>query len=165
MENLREVARVAGKATYNTGKPCRKGHMADRYVSTGHCVTCQRQHSAEAIAERNNVPSHTFRVYPREVQAFGLFALTLAASHWPGLDLTGHVKRASGRTSVLGAIFVRVPCHPSDLPALEKAATALRAQREGLVGRDVLGAVFRTAVAGGATLMKNAFERAGAHAH
>lgn len=136
--------------TYFTGKPCRKGHVAERYVSTGHCVVCQKEHSAHAVTERSKIPSATFRVYPREVQAFGLFALTLAAAHWPDLDLTGHVKRASGRTSVLGAVFLRVPCHPSDKQALEKAAAALRAQREGLVGRDVLGAVFRTAVAGGA---------------
>jgi hypothetical protein len=163
MENLRDRARAAGKATYNTGKPCRQGHMADRYVSTGHCVMCQRKHSADAIAERNAVPSATFRVYPREVQAFGLFALTLAAAHWPGLDLTGHVKRASGRTSVLGAIFVRVPCHPSDKAALEQAATALRAQREGLTGRDVLGAVFRTALASGATLRRTPYSVQLAH--
>jgi hypothetical protein len=157
MANLREEARTAGKLTYVTGKRCRQGHNAERYVSTGHCVVCQRQHSADAIAERNELPSATFRVYPREVQAFGLFALTLAAAHWPGRDLTAHVKRASGRTSVLGAVFVRVPCHPSDAGALEKAAIALRAQREGLVGRDVLGAVFRTAVAGGAPLQRSPF--------
>lgn len=27
---------------YFTGKPCRSGHIAQRYVSTGHCRECQK---------------------------------------------------------------------------------------------------------------------------
>lgn len=28
--------------TYNTGKPCKRGHLADRYVSTRACVECSK---------------------------------------------------------------------------------------------------------------------------
>lgn len=38
----REDARAAGLTLYRTGRACRKGHEGHRYVSTGHCVQCQR---------------------------------------------------------------------------------------------------------------------------
>lgn len=31
---------AAGHLTYNTGKPCRRGHDSDRYTSNGMCVAC-----------------------------------------------------------------------------------------------------------------------------
>lgn len=43
MSKLKLEAIKAGRSTYNTGKPCRQGHDADRYVSNGMCVECTRQ--------------------------------------------------------------------------------------------------------------------------
>lgn len=37
-----DAARAAGKLTYNTGKPCKYGHMSERYVSGNKCVECNR---------------------------------------------------------------------------------------------------------------------------
>lgn len=34
------VARRAGEKRYNTGKPCRFGHMSDRYTNSTRCVEC-----------------------------------------------------------------------------------------------------------------------------
>ena len=45
----RSEARAAGLLTYFTGKPCRHGHLADRYVSCWICVECRRE-SNEALA-------------------------------------------------------------------------------------------------------------------
>ena len=37
---MRHEAAQAGKTTYWTGKPCKRGHLCDRYVSNGGCVGC-----------------------------------------------------------------------------------------------------------------------------
>jgi len=33
-------ARDAGASTYFTGRPCKHGHLSERYVSNGHCKSC-----------------------------------------------------------------------------------------------------------------------------
>jgi len=38
--NLRQVAADKGEMFFDTGKPCKRGHMSKRYVSTGGCVAC-----------------------------------------------------------------------------------------------------------------------------
>lgn len=37
---LIEDARTRGEKHYNTGKPCRNGHIAPRLISTGNCIAC-----------------------------------------------------------------------------------------------------------------------------
>lgn len=39
-QELRRAAFEAGKTRYNTGVPCKHGHVAERYVSNGGCVQC-----------------------------------------------------------------------------------------------------------------------------
>lgn len=61
-----EASKLGGKITYHTGKPCRKGHYSDRYVSTRQCLVClaeqgmkrQRSHRWRA-KQRNAAGSHT----------------------------------------------------------------------------------------------------------
>ena len=38
----REEARERGLKRFFTGEPCKYGHVAERYVSTGACVECAR---------------------------------------------------------------------------------------------------------------------------
>jgi len=38
----RADARAAGKKTYFTGKPCRRGHLVERRVNDAHCMDCNR---------------------------------------------------------------------------------------------------------------------------
>ena len=38
----RKQAAAEGKIKYFTGKPCKYGHIAERYVSVGTCVECNR---------------------------------------------------------------------------------------------------------------------------
>jgi hypothetical protein len=40
-----------GNLFYNTGKPCKRGHLANRYVNSGDCVTCN---NATAVLWREN---------------------------------------------------------------------------------------------------------------
>ena len=41
MESLRIEAARQGLVRY-MGKPCKRGHVGERYVSTGRCVECDR---------------------------------------------------------------------------------------------------------------------------
>jgi len=36
----RDEALLKGEKFYNSGLPCRRGHQADRYTSSGNCVEC-----------------------------------------------------------------------------------------------------------------------------
>lgn len=41
----RNDARARGLTRYFTGKPCERGHIAERYVATPNCVECQKIHN------------------------------------------------------------------------------------------------------------------------
>jgi hypothetical protein len=43
-ETPRAVAIAAGRTTYFTGKPCKYGHVEDRYTLDGVCVECRRNY-------------------------------------------------------------------------------------------------------------------------
>ncbi len=52
--NSRTAALSAGAPFYNTGKPCKHGHVADRYSSNAMCVDCLRkQRNATAELARD----------------------------------------------------------------------------------------------------------------
>lgn len=36
----KQEARLVGASTYFTGRPCKHGHLSERYVSNGHCKVC-----------------------------------------------------------------------------------------------------------------------------
>lgn len=42
MPSALQRAKAAGDKTYFTGTPCKRGHVADRWVATRTCVLCQR---------------------------------------------------------------------------------------------------------------------------
>lgn len=50
----RRAAFTAGLKRYFTGEPCRKGHIAERYVSTGGCLDC----ASAGFKFRQNAFSH-----------------------------------------------------------------------------------------------------------
>ena len=48
----RSQALQSGSRRYFTGKPCKSGHIAERYTSKGNCVECIRINNAESPALR-----------------------------------------------------------------------------------------------------------------
>lgn len=53
--STRQDAVRLGSVFFATGKPCRNGHTAARYTSTGHCTECLRvQRSDTAVALRES---------------------------------------------------------------------------------------------------------------
>jgi len=61
MANLKPIrfaeARRAGAVRYFTGRPCKYGHVAERFVSTRHCVTCAIEKAAKW--KRDNPEKHS----------------------------------------------------------------------------------------------------------
>ena len=49
----RKAAREIGAVRYNTGKPCARGHLADRYTKSSICVQCSKESQQ---ARRNKTP-------------------------------------------------------------------------------------------------------------
>jgi len=47
----KRFAKAAGLARYFTGKPCPRGHIAERSVATGQCTQCDRERSAARRAQ------------------------------------------------------------------------------------------------------------------
>lgn len=43
----RQMARQQGLARYFTGKPCKRGHVAERYLNNGECVICAKLRANE----------------------------------------------------------------------------------------------------------------------
>lgn len=68
----RLTAATAGATKYNTGKPCARGHLSDRYTSTGGCCECLKFHSREfaGALRQAKVPGtrgsllFTYRLHP-----------------------------------------------------------------------------------------------------
>jgi hypothetical protein len=48
----RREAKALGLSQYNTGKPCPKGHISDRYTGNGNCVQCQRVVNANYVTDK-----------------------------------------------------------------------------------------------------------------
>lgn len=48
----RADAKVRGSQFYATGKPCKGGHVALRYTSSGECTVCEQQRRADAADKR-----------------------------------------------------------------------------------------------------------------
>lgn len=43
----RKIAASTGLPTYSTGKPCKYGHMSNRYASSGACIACLKDNAKE----------------------------------------------------------------------------------------------------------------------
>ena len=63
----RKEAAAAGLKKYNTGRPCKHGHMADRYVDSGACSACLKNmvaiNYASSAEQRELIASRTKQIY------------------------------------------------------------------------------------------------------
>lgn len=56
-------AKAEGLSRYFTGKPCKRGHVAERYTRTGNCIQCDN--------ERCNNSYHTSEAHREYVRDYG----------------------------------------------------------------------------------------------
>ena len=84
----RDLAVLAGESTYHTGKSCRRGHVADRFVSTHMCVECSRNELYSIDRDRyrslENTLSWQFRSRKQQAQKRGIpFTIQLSDIEQP----------------------------------------------------------------------------------
>lgn len=48
--DARIAAAQRGQVTFSTGTPCRRGHLAPRYVLSGQCTICKKNENAAYTA-------------------------------------------------------------------------------------------------------------------
>ncbi len=51
----RDEARARGLKRYSTGEPCKRGHVAERYVSSNECVECNGSYYVRRPGARRRV--------------------------------------------------------------------------------------------------------------
>lgn len=89
----RKEAAAAGLKKYNTGRPCRHGHTADRYVESGACSECLKnmvsvKYAGGAVA-RQTIADRTKQIYlftrPSGLPAIKMLLDSMVASRFPGI--------------------------------------------------------------------------------
>lgn len=81
----RQEAQAKGLTRYFTGLPCKRGHVAERFVSTRACAGCLAVHSAALSPDRRAVYRKKFRSSPFQKKG-GRAMCTLASlvtRSWP----------------------------------------------------------------------------------
>src|SRR5262245_39952947 len=59
----RGAAKAAGRVRYFTGRPCKWGHIAERIVSSGRCVECNREFQRERRAQNPELARAQWRAW------------------------------------------------------------------------------------------------------
>lgn len=86
----RDAARAAGLTYYNPSAPCKQGHMTERYVNTGQCVTCQRARSAAQpraykaawrATHQDEIKAYAIRYYKTHKKARRAYQAAYRAAH------------------------------------------------------------------------------------
>jgi hypothetical protein len=63
----RREAKALGLEKYNTGKPCRNGHLADRYTKNGTCVVCRKEADIRNIETRRKSVKNYYETHKEEI--------------------------------------------------------------------------------------------------
>lgn len=68
----RNEARLGGFRLFFTGKPCSKGHVAERYVSSGACKACHEERETIRRQHVREFRQHISDSFPEVVTLNGL---------------------------------------------------------------------------------------------
>jgi hypothetical protein len=136
----RNEAIAQGRNKYWTGRPCPKGHVAERYVQSSACTECVRNN---AYASRKGSPTAPLtpdrvlyidtvrpvrvRVPLRDLDALRDMAAALLMARFPTLASDARVKfRPDVRTTAKagGTAMVHLPAHADDAATVRAIADA-----------------------------------------
>lgn len=128
----RKEAIAAGLTQYNTGKPCKRGHMSYRYASSGACAACvngaaadarvttaatMRQHKTERGDALANITPIKVRCWLNSAHEVREIAVSLCLGQYPHLT-RGDVSSAAAPTDVAagtGKFTLMVPLDQVEL--------------------------------------------------
>lgn len=60
--SARKIAQASNAKQYESGKPCRQGHLSPRFTRNGECVVCSYKRNAEWVADVENKKAIAARV-------------------------------------------------------------------------------------------------------
>ena len=93
IKSLKLAAREAGERFFDTGFPCKEGHISKRYASTGQCVECMTAKTSKPLTQYQELAGLQFfkptrmlvvsGVTPVQLDALDLHLATCAAA-WLG---------------------------------------------------------------------------------
>jgi hypothetical protein len=126
----RRQAAEAGEKRYYTGRPCSKGHDAQRFTSTGVCVQCAagyvKEYNKRLVrqANANAAGIFTYPLHPDDVAAALAYCQALdlqrgRAPHVPAapVAMPPAFDAAAARALALGkAVDIAAPAAPAYLP-------------------------------------------------
>lgn len=70
-------AKLIGLKHFFTGKPCKRGHIDRRFVSTGVCVSCNRDNVSSGRVENRHDVVFTYRIHREDFPAAQAFCEAL----------------------------------------------------------------------------------------
>lgn len=129
-----EAARL-GLTKYNTGRPCRHGHMADRYVNSGACSVCIREMVDKGVAARKRKKKCLNELIEATTVELNLFAPDMwiqsvvdmvaqaNAERFPNYQVNPENLRSVNVGGGVKRIKFRV--HPDDVETLKNAAALM----------------------------------------
>ncbi len=96
--SARKTAANVGASQYFTGKPCKHGHIAYRYTTSGGCSDCVKSSNgqygavgAEAALERRKalkqLQESRFRAFNSDISALKEIAASLVLARFPSLPI------------------------------------------------------------------------------
>jgi hypothetical protein len=134
----RQQAMASGESLYNTGKPCRNGHVADRYTASGACKACiadsvagvrralgKAENTPERQEQRDGLVAMRLRIVPADVQTLldTVAAMTLARR--PALVATDVVGQRKGSKPEGGTVLFIVNVDAQDVELIRQMQWAM----------------------------------------
>lgn len=129
-----------GSVKYFTGRPCLRGHVANRYAINSGCTECMRRNNiavrekayAEPNARRDSLEELAqvgMRLFHEDVPRFSDLAIALALVRFPALARVDVVRKTPPTGVAAGTGFYPYRVHPDDVQMLRDVAAAYCSER------------------------------------
>ena len=91
----RRDAHARGMVRYWTGKPCRRGHLAHRYVTSGICTACIAERNGSYHRRHATLRRLVADLHPDDYEAAKALVDALVAARFHAASVTAETRRAA----------------------------------------------------------------------
>ena len=142
----RQLAKAANQSKYETGRPCKNGHIAYRYTNNGSCSACINGIKANGKPpqfqeENKNIMEHFtiigLRLFECDYKAFCDIAYGCALLRMPNVPKGVIETRNTPKDRVSETAFYSFCCHEDDIPLLRKAAADMVSARSRTAAKQI----------------------------
>lgn len=132
LPSTRAEARKIGAHKYFTGKPCKSGHVAERYTVSGTCRLCITACQAQflrvppgQVDPRTHLVAANVRVSAENYRQIADLAYNLTRIRYPAVRPIDIERRKGGRDAHCGMLLYTLHLHPDDVPVVRAVAASL----------------------------------------